>query len=571
MKKIAYLDCPSGLAGDMCLGALVHAGVPFDYLSQQLKQLGLNDEYELMLETVHHNGLVATKVKVKLLQAEQPFELYESVGFGEGKVEGVDRKGVDGGLVNSKGSDGEQGEHDRSHDQARRQVHDSGNGSDSAAIAPPHPHPHSHPHPHNHAHGHPSTHSPTPPLLTPHSHPHTRHLPEIEHLIQSAQLPPRATAWSLAVFRKLAEAEAAVHGVTPDQVHFHEVGATDAIVDIVGTCLGLDWLGIDELYCSPLPTGGGTVRAAHGILPVPTPAVLKLYELRQIPIYSNGIQRELVTPTGAAIVTAIATHFGDPPPMTLQKIGLGAGTRTLPIPNMVRLWLGITPNTPTVTAKNTHTTLHTHPIHSSTHTPTHPSTPLSPSPSRPSPHQPSITHSSSSPSSTHPPTHPSTPPSSLFTPHPSPTDTITLLQTQLDDLNPQAIGYIYDKLFQIGALDVFTQAIGMKKSRPGILLSVICPPDHVQACEQVIFAETTTLGIRRTTQQRTVLHRFWQTVETDYGTVRVKMAQRQPGSPILNLQPEYEDCAAIAHQHQIPWQQVHQAALTAALQLNPQP
>ena len=521
----------------MCLGALVHAGVPFDYLSQQLARLGLNDEYELLVETVHHNGLVATKVKVKLLQADQPYELSESVGLGE-----VHGESVDGGIVHGERVDGEKvdGEKVDDHHQAdnHEDAYDHDNGSDVAAIAHSHPHPHPRSHPHDHTHDHPP-HSPTPhsSLLTPHS----RHLPEIEQLIQSAQLPPRATAWSLAVFRKLAEAEAAVHGVTPDQVHFHEVGATDAIVDIVGTCLGLDWLGIDELHCSPLPTGGGTVRAAHGILPVPTPAVLKLYEMSQVPVYSNGIQRELVTPTGAAIATAIATHFGDPPAMTLQKIGLGAGTRSLPIPNMVRLWLGTTPNTP----HSSLLTPHSHPIH--------PSTPYS------FDHQPSTTNSSF-----YPPIHPSTPHSSLLTPHPSPPDTITLLQTQLDDLNPQAIGYIYDALFQSGALDVFTQAIGMKKSRPGILLTVICPPDRVEACEQVIFAETTTLGIRRTTQQRTVLHRFWQTVQTQYGAVRVKTAQRQPGSPILNLQPEYEDCAAIARQHQIPWQNVHQAALAAA-------
>jgi len=149
------------------------------------------------------------------------------------------------------------------------------------------------------------------------------------------------------VFRQLAIAEGAVHGIPPEQVHFHEVGATDAIVDIVGTCLGLDWLGIDSdaegwplLYCSALPTGGGTVWAAHGRLPVPVPAVLKLWEMRQVPIYSNGIERELVTPTGAAIVTTLARQFGPPPALHLEKVGLGAGTIALPLPNLLRLWVG---------------------------------------------------------------------------------------------------------------------------------------------------------------------------------------------------------------------------------------
>ena len=150
-----------------------------------------------------------------------------------------------------------------------------------------------------------------------HSHHHTRHLPEIEKMILKAGLPSRAEAWSLAVFRQLAVAEGAVHGIAPEKVHFHEVGAVDAIVDIVGTCLGLDWLGIESnheglplLYCSAFPTGGGTVRAAHGQMAVPVPAVLKLWEMRGCPVYSNGIERELVTPTGAAIATTLARDFG---------------------------------------------------------------------------------------------------------------------------------------------------------------------------------------------------------------------------------------------------------------------
>ena len=148
-----------------------------------------------------------------------------------------------------------------------------------------------------------------------HHHPQARHLPEIEELIRAACLPDRVSAWSLLVFRQLAVAEGAVHGVPPERVHFHEVGATDAIVDIVGTCLGLDWLGVEELHCSPMPTGGGTVKAAHGLLPVPVPAVLRLWQSRQVPVYHNGIDKELVTPTGAAIAVALADCFGPPPEM----------------------------------------------------------------------------------------------------------------------------------------------------------------------------------------------------------------------------------------------------------------
>jgi uncharacterized protein (TIGR00299 family) protein len=171
---------------------------------------------------------------------------------------------------------------------------------------------------------------------------HHRHLPEIEDRIRGAQLSERARDWSLATFRALAIAEGEVHGIPVEQVHFHEVGALDAIVDVVGTCVGLDWLGVEAVCCSALPVGAGYVHCDHGRLPVPVPAVLKLWESRQVPLYDNGLATELVTPTGAALMVAIAEDFGGPPPLTLEKIGLGAGHRDLPIPNILRLWVGTT-------------------------------------------------------------------------------------------------------------------------------------------------------------------------------------------------------------------------------------
>jgi uncharacterized protein (DUF111 family) len=271
----------------MCLGALVAAGVPLEYLIEKLKGLGIEQEYRLRVESVHRNGQLATKVHVDLL-AEA--DHHHNPDYDHGHHHDHDHK------------------HDKGHDHSEALTADTG-----------HQKPHNHP---------ASVHAPT------------RHLPEIERLITAAGLPPRVSQWSLAVFHQLAIAEGAVHGIAPDKVHFHEVGATDAIVDIVGTCLGLDWLGIDQLYCSALPTGGGTVRAAHGRLPVPVPAVLKLWESRQVPVYSNGIERELVTPTGAALAVTLATSFGPPPAMTLQKVGNGAGSAQLPIPNILRLWIG---------------------------------------------------------------------------------------------------------------------------------------------------------------------------------------------------------------------------------------
>lgn len=449
-KKFAYLDCPTGIAGDMCLGALVSAGVPLSYLTEQLQRLNIADEYQLTVEPVQRGGQQAIKIHVAVTNPQ-----------------------VEAGAI-VDGNTHSTFHHDHSH------------------PAPDHPHPHS-----------------------PEVHSHTRHLPEIEELIQSAGLPPRAANWSLAVFRRLAEAEGAVHGIPPEQVHFHEVGATDAIVDIIGTCLGLDWLNVDELYCSALPTGGGSVWAAHGRLPVPTPAVLKLWEMRQVPIYSNGIDRELVTPTGAAIVTTLAKGFGAAPPMVLHTVGLGAGSRDLPIPNILRLWLGEASRPPTQSHSHGSISASISQSHNHNHNHNH------------------LTG-----------------------------ETVTVLETQIDDLSPQAIGYVFEALLGAGALDVFTQPVGMKKCRPGVLLTVICPNDRIYACEAVLFRETTTLGIRRSTQHRTMLDRQIKSVQTPYGEVRVKVAWRQDSpEELINIQPEYEDCAQLARQHHLPWREVHRLAL----------
>ena len=406
MTKIAYLNCPTGIAGDMCLSALVDVGVPWDYLTSSLARLGMSNEYELKLEKVFRNSQLATKVIVHLH--------HQSTS-----------------------------ESDRHH----------------------------------------------------HHHPPARHLPEITKIIEAAELPLRAKDWSLQVFQQLAIAESAVHGVAPEKVHFHEVGATDATIDIVGTCLGLDWLGIEELYCSALPTGGGTVKTAHGKLSVPVPAVLELWKLRQVPVYSNEIEKELVTPTGAAIATTLARKFGSPPQMTIEKIGLGAGSQDLAIPNILQLWLGNQ-----VTQKSGFKQ-----------------------------------------------------------------ETITILETQIDDLNPQAIAYTLEQLLDAGALDVFTQGITMKKSRSGILLTVICLPELADTCKQIIFQETTTLGIRERTQQRSILDRQLTSVATPYGTVRVKIASsnQSSDSTLVNIQPEYEDCANLARLHKIPWYKVQQAAISS--------
>ncbi|NJL63637.1 MAG: nickel pincer cofactor biosynthesis protein LarC [Methylacidiphilales bacterium] len=443
MSKIVYLQCPTGISGDMCLGALVSLGVPVEYLTSKLNALGIANEYRLRMELVHRNGQEATKLHVDLIEHHHH-------------------------------DDDDRHKHKHKHDGAK--------------------------------------HSPK----GDREHNHGRHLPEIEAMILRANLPVRAEKWSLAVFRQLAVAEGAVHGIAPEKVHFHEVGAVDAIVDIVGTCLCLDWLDISSneqdlplLYCSPLPTGGGTVRAAHGLMAVPVPAVLKLWEMRGCPVYSNGIDKELVTPTGAAIATTLAQQFGSPPAMTIKQIGLGAGNLNLTMPNILQAWLGsiLDPNKSDLSQSNQH-----------------------------SPYL----------------------------------EKISVLETQIDDLNPQAIGFLYDVLFDVGALDVFTQAIGMKKSRPGILLTVICNLENCDRIQEILFRETTTLGIRASIQERTTLKREIQTVETEFGTVKVKIAWQgeNTNKKITNIQPEYEDCAKLARKNQISWREIQRVSLQTWHQQN---
>ncbi len=483
MIKVAYLECPTGIAGDMCLGALIDAGVPWQYLVDTLKSLGIEREYQLRAEKVNRNGQLATKVHVDLLNNKLDSE-------------------------------------------------------------------HNHHHHHNDA----------------------RHLPEIESIINQGKLTDRARKWSLQVFKQLAIAEGAVHGIAPLKVHFHEVGATDAIVDIVGTCIGLDWLGIERLYCSPMPTGGGIIKAAHGKLPVPVPAVVKLWESREVPVYSNGIEKELVTPTGAAIATTLATSFGSPPAMTIETIGLGAGSRDLAIPNILRLWIG----------KETKV-LHHHGIAKVDEGAVRPRAAdrtdginawgergvvilptqgkaVSPSPRRQA--RPKGTLMSgrrgdgeNSVSLDR----------QLFK-----QETITVLETQIDDLSPQAIAFTLERLLDAGALDVFTQAVSMKKSRVGILLTVICHPEKATICKQIIFRETTTLGIRERTQSRSILNREIQSVKTEYGAVKLKIASWGEGEnkEIINVQPEYEDCAAIARQHNLSWREIHQKAIALWQEIN---
>lgn len=314
-----------------------------------------------------------------------------------------------------------------------------------------------------------------------------RFLPDVERILtQSAMTAPQRDR-AMAIFRKLAEAEAAVHGMPVEKVHFHEVGALDSIADIAGVSVALDLLKIDRFTCRSVPPGTGSVMCAHGLMPVPTPATALL--LKGIPIASAPVTGELVTPTGAAILAAVVNEFREQPEMIISRVGCGAGKRN-PIewPNLLRVFLGTT-TTETLT------------------------------------------------------------------------DSVVVLETNLDDVSPEVIGYCFEELLKAGALDVYMSPIQMKKQRPGVMFGVIAPANRVAALEAIIFRETGTFGIRRYPAARSVLQREWKAVTTPWGTVRAKVGRRD-GVQIVT--PEYEDCARVAREHQVPLREVFSAVMKSA-------
>jgi hypothetical protein len=314
-----------------------------------------------------------------------------------------------------------------------------------------------------------------------------RHLHHILQIVAAAQLSDRQRDLVHRVFRRLAEAEAAAHGSTIEKVHFHEVGAVDSIVDIVGSVVGLDLLGVDRFVSSAVPTGCGTVRGAHGTMPVPAPGTAAL--LKGVPLASSAIPFELTTPTGAAILTTVVSEFGPLPAMRIDAIGYGAGQRDLAEqPNLLRLFVG------TVAA----------PAHGDS-------------------------------------------------------DSVVRLETNLDDVPGEFIGYTIERLFDAGALDVFTTAIGMKKNRPGTLLSVLCVESAAAALEEILFRETGTLGVRRSTWQRRKLPRVEHRVETPFGPVLGKRGTLPDGSALFA--PEFEDCRRVARERGVALRDVYLAAI----------
>ena len=327
-------------------------------------------------------------------------------------------------------------------------------------------------------------------VIVPHEH-HHRRLNDIEALIEAADLSESVKARSIAVFHRLAEAEGAVHGISPEEVTFHEVGAVDAIADIVGSAIGMELLGIEEVYASPLPMGHGFVEAAHGKIPLPAPATVEI--LKGVPVYDAGIQGELVTPTGAAIIRTLASEFGEMPPMTLQATGYGAGKTEFPFPNVLRLMIGEPCSQSDVSDRDKLQTR------------------------------------------------------------------VAIVETNIDDMNPEFYDLVFERLFKAGALDVYLTPIYMKKNRPANLLTAICPVETKDEVSQVILTETTTFGVRISMASRRCLERKWETVSTRYGEIRIKIGLM--GDKQITASPEYEDCKRAAEAHNVPVRTVYQEAL----------
>ncbi len=326
-------------------------------------------------------------------------------------------------------------------------------------------------------------------------HDHHRHLHDIIGIVENSELAESTKERIIKIFGRLAEAEAKVHQIAVDKVHFHEVGAMDAIIDVTGAVAGLQALGIEKIYCSPLHVGSGSIECAHGILPVPAPATAEL--IRGKPVYSTGVKGELLTPTGAAILTSLACEFGPMPAMIPEKLGYGAGSSDPSIPNLLRVIIGDMSET--------------------------------------------------------------------FQDYEF--ERVAIIETNIDDMNPQIYDHLFQKILRLGALDVFLSPIQMKKNRPGVMMTTICPLGKLEEFSNLILRETTTLGLRWRIDNRIKASRLFEEISTKYGPVRVKIAK--VAGRITNFSVEYEDCKRLAMENQVPLKDVmDHARIQAAKILN---
>ena len=459
MARILYFDCFSGASGDMVLGALLDAGLPLEELRAALGSLAVEGA-SVSAAKVLRAGVSATK-----------FSVHEN-----GRHAHLDND------AHSRDFD----EHHRDHDHHDHDRHDPDRRHEPA---------HAHTHDHSVA-----------AVASPHSH---RSLAEINALIDRSALSTAAKSRASQLFQRLGEVEAAIHQIPVENIHLHEVGALDSIIDIVGAVFALEWFKADRIVSSPLNVGGGMVNSAHGRFPVPAPATLKLLE--GIPVYSSGAERELVTPTGALLVSSYATAFGPTPAMTVEQVGYGAGDRDpSDTPNVLRVFMGQ------------------------------------------SAEQANTEHANTEQANTE----------QANTEHAN-TEQIVVLECEIDDMNPQLFGSVMDQLYAAGALEVYFAAVQMKKNRPGTLLTVLAPPGRRQSLASIVFRETTTIGVRHHEVTRDRLDREIIHVETPVGPIRFKVARL--GSEVVNASPEFEDCLQIAAGRAIPVKDVQAIAVKAYL------
>ncbi len=474
--RIAYLDCFSGISGDMFLGALVDAGVLAKLLEETVAALNLGARLEI--SRVVRGGIAATKVDV---YAHGEKDLPREV-FWEWRER----------------------EHSTAHSQehahqgeAETDLPEDGQPVWWRGSAPPRT-------------GQSPVTTPTS-AIAPTAHVHGRGLREIREIIGKAAISATAKATAIRIFEALAAAEAEIHNTSVEQVHFHEVGAVDAMVDIVCAAVGAEALGVDEWVCSPLNVGGGTVKCAHGTLPVPAPATVKL--LRDAPVYSSGPQVELVTPTGAAIVRTLVSGFGAFPRDEDRKGWVRCReSRVCGSPERFADddWEAVQAAETGAVDRIADET--------------------------------DIDGTDNDNDGTD-------------------NDRIAVLEANLDDLSPQVLAYAMERLLAEGALDVFSVPVQMKKNRPGALLTVLTKLEDADRLTKLIFAETTTLGVRRRDEQRRILTRRWETVDTSWGPVRIKIANMN--GTVSNYAPEFEDCRRIAAEHHVPLKTVMQEAMLA--------
>ena len=465
--KALYLEPFAGISGNMLLGALLDAGVPFEYLQEEFAKLHLGD-YELVFKSVNKSGIQARYFNV-LLPEEQEHE-----------------------RTHGYCHDHEHGPyHDHEHDHARMHAHGIAHNHDHEhmheenCVHDHHEHGHEHHHEHEHEHEH---------VHDDHTHHHHEHrnLHDIEEVLEHSGLTEEVISKAKEVFLAIAKAEAKVHGSTIEKIHFHEVGAIDTIIDVVGNILALQYLGIEKIFTAPVNTGFGFVECAHGQMPVPAPATAEL--LQGMPHFRGTVDKEMTTPTGAALLKVLAVPVEEVPAgFTVTRIGYGAGTRDVSIPNVLRVNVGTCEESCMTGGMD------------------------------------------------------------------DGLETLIMLECNIDDMNPEILPYVLDRLLEAGANDAWLQPAIMKKGRPAQTLKVLCRKPVQQKLQQIMFMETTTLGIRSYPVARIALERRWREADTPWGSVRVKEGLLH--GKVINSVPEFEDCKRVAQESGQPLKKVEAAAL----------